>query len=291
MSQNNENEQLTQDEQMQQTSAESEEVAESDPETTENEAPVKQPKGEVKQQDDFTAKLCKFGKAAWAYIKHARIELIVLVAVLVADLVSKAIINACMDVGQSVQLIPDFLYITYVHNNMAAFGSAFGLEKVLSPEAIRIIFLIITLIAMGVFAYIMYRCRRRHILMRVSLAMILAGALGNFVDRLFLAYVRDFVEIVFFGCDLPLFGTSFAIFNIADVGLTVGVIVFLIYFIVYFKEPKQSETKTVKSTVKPNTQSNTTQPAEKPQASDSRSAENDARSDGENSDSDVGDNK
>ncbi|MDE6398203.1 MAG: signal peptidase II [Clostridiales bacterium] len=186
--------------------------------------------------------LKKFGRAAWAYIKHARIELIVAVALLALDLITKAIVAHNMYVGQSVEIIPQFLYFTYVRNTKAAFGSAFGLEKALGDDAIRIIFLVITVLAVGVFCWLLYRCRKRHILMRVSIALIIAGAIGNFIDRLCLHYVRDFVEIVFFGCDVPLLGESFAIFNIADVGLTVGVILFLIYFIVIYKEPKAKPT-------------------------------------------------
>ena len=182
--------------------------------------------------------LKKFGRAAWEYIKHARIELLVAVALLALDLITKAIVAHTMYVGQSVEIIPKFLYFTYVRNTKAAFGSAFGLEKALGDDAIRIIFLIITVLAVGVFCWLLYRCRRRHILMRVSIALIIAGAIGNFIDRLCLHYVRDFVEIVFFGCDVPLLGESFAIFNIADVGLTVGVILFLVYFIAIYKEPK-----------------------------------------------------
>lgn len=195
------------------------------------------------QADDcFFAKakegIVKFGKAAWAYIKQAKIEIAIIFGLLILDLVTKALIAKFMYVGQSITLIPDFLYITYVRNTKAAFGSAFGLEKVLSDNAIRIIFLIITVIAVCVFCYLLYRLRKRHILMRISIALIISGALGNFVDRLVFHYVRDFVEFVFFGCNLPLLGKSFPVFNVADIGLTVGVILFLIYFIAIYKEPK-----------------------------------------------------
>lgn len=186
----------------------------------------------------FAYGIKKFGRAAWSYIKHARVELIVAAALLILDLVTKAIVAHTMYVGQSISVLPDFLYISYVHNKKAAFGKAFGLEKVLGDNGIRIVFLIVTVLAVGVFCWLLYRCRRRHILMRVSLALIIAGALGNFFDRLVLHYVRDFVEIVFFGLDLPLLGESFAIFNIADVGLTVGVILFLVYFLFIYHEPK-----------------------------------------------------
>ncbi|MDE7395990.1 MAG: signal peptidase II, partial [Clostridiales bacterium] len=187
---------------------------------------------------DFAVKVAK---SIWAYIKGARVELIVLVALFALDLITKALIGHFMELGDSIRLIPNFLYITYVRNTKAAFGSAFGLEKVLSDDAIRIIFLLITVIAVGVFFYLMVRCRKRHILMRLAFAMIIAGALGNFYDRLVLHYVRDFVEIVFWGCDLPLLGTTFPVFNIADAALTVGVVLFIIYFIVFFKDPKPQE--------------------------------------------------
>lgn len=181
----------------------------------------------------------KFFKAAWEYIKYARVELIVLAALLFLDLVSKAAVDNNMSLGEAIALIPNLLYIRYVRNTKAAFGSAFGLEKVLSLDAIRIIFLVITVIAVGVFSYILYRCRKRHILMRVSIALIIAGALGNFIDRLVYHYVRDFIAIEFLGCDLPLLGKTFPVFNVADMGLTVGVILFLVYFIAIYKEPKR----------------------------------------------------
>lgn len=191
-------------------------------------------------------KAVAFFKAAWEYVKYARVELLVLVGVIALDLITKAIVDANMYLGESIQLIPNLLYFRYVRNTKAAFGSAFGLEKVLGDDAIRVIFLIITVLAVGVFAYLLYRCRKRHILMRVSIALIIGGAIGNFVDRLVYAYVRDFIAIVFLGCDLPLLGTDFPVFNVADMGLTIGVILFLIYFIAIYKEPKEKKpTETV----------------------------------------------
>jgi hypothetical protein len=74
-------------------------------------------------------------------------------------------------------------------------------------------------------------------LARLSLAFIIAGALGNFYDRLFIGKVRDFAEIVFFGLDLPILGETFAIFNLADNSLTAGVIMFVIFFLFKYKPP------------------------------------------------------
>ena len=173
----------------------------------------------------------KAARKVWAYCKIARMELIVFAALLVLDLVTKQIIEATMYEGETIVLIPNFLNFTFVYNELAAFGSAFGLENLIGPQAVRVIFIIITFIALGIFGYFLWRNRGKNKLCRASLAMILAGALGNLVDRLFIGKVRDFVEIVFFGCDVPLLGESFAIFNIADAALVVGVILFLVYLI------------------------------------------------------------
>lgn len=183
----------------------------------------------------------KAARKVWAYCKIARMELIVFAALLVLDLVTKQIIEATMYEGETIVLIPNFLNFTFVYNELAAFGSAFGLENLIGPQAVRVIFIIITFIALGIFGYFLWRNRGKNKLCRASLAMILAGALGNLVDRLFIGKVRDFVEIVFFGCDVPLLGESFAIFNIADAALVVGVILFLIYFIFMYREPKDED--------------------------------------------------
>lgn len=183
----------------------------------------------------------KAARKAWAYCKIARMELIVFAALLVLDLVTKQIVEATMYEGETIVLIPKFLNFTFVYNELAAFGSAFGLEELIGAQAVRVIFIVITFIALGIFGYFLWRNRGKNRLCRASLAMILAGALGNLVDRLFIGKVRDFVEIVFFGCDVPLLGESFAIFNIADAALVVGVILFLVYFIFIYREPKDED--------------------------------------------------
>ena len=185
----------------------------------------------------------KAAKSVWSYIKEARVELLVLVGLFILDLITKALVARFMYLGESIQLIPNFLYITYVRNTRAAFGSAFGLENILSDDAIRIIFLIVTVVAMGVFFYLLVRVRKRHLLMRLAFAMIISGALGNFYDRLVLHFVRDFIEFKFLGCKLPLLGTSFPVFNIADSALTVGVVLFIVYFIVFFKDTPEEQPK------------------------------------------------
>lgn len=190
---------------------------------------------------NFKDKLFKFGVGTWSYLKIARIELIVILLVIVFDLVTKTAIAGNMYEGQTITLIPKFLHITFVINTKAAFGSAFGLEKIFGDEGIRIFFLVITGISMVVFAYLMYRVKGKHLIMRLALALIIAGGMGNFIDRLFLAGVRDFIEIEYFGCNIPLLGTSFAIFNFADAALTVGVVMFLVFYLFLYKDVKKDK--------------------------------------------------
>lgn len=173
------------------------------------------------------------------YIKIAKIELIVIAGIIFLDLLTKFIVEKTMTVGQTIVIIPNFLEFYYTINKKAAFGSAFGLDTLLGLDGVRILFLIITVIAMGALIFFIYFFRGKHILSRISLSLILAGAFGNFYDRLVLKGVRDFVQIVFFGLDLPLLGESFAIFNIADMSLVAGVIIFAVYFIFMYKSPKE----------------------------------------------------
>lgn len=187
-------------------------------------------------------KIVKFLRAAWEYIKEARVELIVLAASILVDLVSKALVDGNMYLGQSITLIPKFLNITYIHNDAAAFGSSFGLDKLLGQQGVMIVFIVISIVAVVFFGYFMYRNRGKSMLCRVSFALIIGGAIGNLVDRMAFGYVRDFIQFEYFG--LTIFGsTSFAIFNIADAALCVGVAMFAIYYIFIYKEPKKDEKK------------------------------------------------
>lgn len=188
----------------------------------------------------------KFLDAAWEYIKQAKIELIVLVAAVAADLISKAIVEANIPLRDSVSIIPNFLYFTYIRNDAAAFGSSFGLDKLFGQTGTMVFFIVITFIAIGFFGYFLYKNRGKSLVFRLAFALIIGGAIGNLVDRIAFGYVRDFVEIVYFG--LTIFGsTHFAIFNIADAALCVGVALFLVYYIFIYKEPEKKEEAAIAS--------------------------------------------
>lgn len=109
------------------------------------------------------------------------------------------------------------LHLTYVENRGAAFGMLQGA---------RWFFLTVTAIACVFIVWFLIRERRRmHTLMKFSLALILAGAVGNLIDRAVLGYVRDMIYVALI---------DFAVFNVADMGVCIGCGL-LILDILFFK--------------------------------------------------------
>lgn len=170
------------------------------------------------------------------------LEIAIIFGGLLLDIISKVIVQNTMYEGQSVTLIPKFLNICYVKNDKAAFGSDFGLGKIFGSTGVMIFFIILTFAAVGFFCFLLFKKPKKGMLYRISFSLIISGALGNLVDRLFLGYVRDFIQFEYFG--LTIFGEkTFAIFNIADSCVVVGAIMLIVYFLFFdksFKKEKQT---------------------------------------------------
>ncbi|MFZ1730621.1 MAG: signal peptidase II [Bacteroidota bacterium] len=162
--------------------------------------------------------------------------------ILFADQVSKLIVKGItipalgiaiegMRYGESVPIIGNWLKITYIENPNMAFGLDLGGKLFL---------VIFSLIASIGIVYYLYQHRSAGLLLRLSLALILAGALGNLIDRtfygimydtapLFYGNVVDFLDVDLF--TIPFNGSSFKfwpIFNVADAAVSVGVVMLLI---------------------------------------------------------------
>ncbi len=114
--------------------------------------------------------------------------------------------------------------LTYVENDGAVFGS-FGGK--------RIILIVVTTILVCVCAYFLYRYKTSSKLMFISLNMIIAGGIGNWIDRVFRnGLVVDYIEIKLF---------NFAVFNFADICITLGVAFILIYILFIEKRDDKKE--------------------------------------------------
>lgn len=174
----------------------------------------------------------------WRYLKVAKMEYIVMISLFAVDLISKAIVNATIDVNQAVVLIPKFLNFRNLHNYNAVFGSSF-VTNLLGSIGTRIFFGVFAVAASVVFILVLIKSKGGNRLFRVALAMLVAGAMGNCIDRMFLGYVRDFVEFEYFG--LEIFGSkSFYVFNIADAELVIGVVLVAIYFIFMYHDKESA---------------------------------------------------
>ena len=140
------------------------------------------------------------------------LSLIVAIVILIIDQLTKKIITAIMNIGDSYEVIPHFLNITSHRNNGAAWGILSGKMG---------FFYIITLIILAVLIIFYIKETKYNAFMQVAISLLFAGALGNFIDRLFNGEVVDFIDTNIFGYDFP-------IFNIAVSSLTIGVIFVII---------------------------------------------------------------
>lgn len=121
--------------------------------------------------------------------------------------------------GKSVKVLGDFMIFTPVLNE----GAAFGLGQ---QDGANIIFFVITIVGTPLFAYLLWRSRKRSVCGQVGFAFIVGGTIGNAIDRayfqasaqFFSGKVRDFIKFSFFS----------PVFNVADSFLTIGVVLAIV---------------------------------------------------------------
>jgi signal peptidase II len=135
-------------------------------------------------------------------------------------------------IGSSHQLAGDWIRLTFIENPGMAFGIDLGGKLYLTLFSIAA--------SIGIFAYL-YFVRHEKFLFRLSLALVLGGAVGNLIDRifygvlfgeapLFYGKVVDFIDVDFF--TINMFGyhlQRFWVFNLADAAVTVGVAIMLLF--------------------------------------------------------------
>lgn len=150
--------------------------------------------------------------------RHAHpLELGTMAVMVALDQVTKAIVRQTLALGESRSVIPGFLDLTHVHNTGAAFGLLNAVEFAYKP------FVMIAIAALALVAIAAYATQLgfHERLARFGLALILAGAFGNLIDRAVFGYVVDFVD-VYWGT------THFWAFNVADAAITIGAILVLL---------------------------------------------------------------
>lgn len=128
-----------------------------------------------------------------------------------------------ISLGETKDFIPGFLSFTYIRNT----GAAWSLL-----EGKMWFFYIITVIVVAVVVYILAKHVHGSKWFTIGLTLVLAGAIGNFVDRLRLGYVVDMFQTDFI---------NFPIFNVADMSLVIGVACIFIYLILEEKAAKDGK--------------------------------------------------
>ena len=143
--------------------------------------------------------------------------IVIIVAIVALDQWSKWMIKTSYNLYQSEPIIEGFFYFTYVTNDGMAFGLSFPGGKT--------ILLIVTLILTGVIMWMLWKEKNSHYLIRYGLTLILAGAIGNMIDRILYGKVVDFLDIM-------IGSLNWYIFNVADSAGTSGMILFILHTII-----------------------------------------------------------
>jgi len=153
------------------------------------------------------------------------------------DQAIKWVVKTNMRLYDSIPVFGDFFRLTYVENP----GMAFGVRI-----SDNVFFTVFAVIASLVLLLYLFKLQERQEWARISMTIIIGGALGNLTDRIFRGQVVDFLDFDFFNIQIPAFkllsfhfsGYSmerWPVFNIADIAISVGMVLLLIY-ILFFEE-------------------------------------------------------
>lgn len=137
-------------------------------------------------------------------------------ALAAVDQITKLLTRAFIPLGEKLTLIPHVVGLTYVQNTGAAFSSFSGGTKLLAVLSLVVTVLISLAIA---------KDWLHHPFAQWTLAVIMAGAFGNFIDRAFLGYVTDMIDTLFI---------RFAVYNFADICVVLGVIALAVYIVFFY---------------------------------------------------------
>ena len=135
------------------------------------------------------------------------------VLIVVLDQLTKFIVHSIMNLYDSIQVVPYLLNFTYIRNEGIAFGIYF--------EGAETIFIVLPILITIYLFYLLKSEEFQDKFSQIALFLIIAGAVGNIIDRIFRGYVVDFI-------DFHLNGMHWYVFNIADSSVTIGLI-FLLY--------------------------------------------------------------
>ncbi|TAA68714.1 signal peptidase II [Planococcus salinarum] len=145
--------------------------------------------------------------------------------IIAADQFTKWLVVQNMELGERIPVFEPYLAWLSHRNRGAAWGML---------EGQMWLFGIITVAVIIAILYYFHKHAQGQPLFQISLMVILGGAIGNFIDRMLLGEVVDFIDVL-----IPVINYDFPIFNIADAALTIGVILMIIFVIYDEKQEKK----------------------------------------------------
>ena len=149
----------------------------------------------------------------------------VIIVIVTLDQWSKWAIKTSFQLYESKPVIQDIFHFTYVTNDGMAFGLSF-------PGGKHIL-LVMTILLTGFIVGFLWKEKDGHPLAKYGLALILSGAIGNLIDRLFYGKVVDFLDVM-------VGNFHWYIFNVADSAVTVGMVLFIIHSFL-IEEPSEDK--------------------------------------------------
>ncbi|MFX3674174.1 MAG: signal peptidase II [Paenisporosarcina sp.] len=153
---------------------------------------------------------------------------LVAIVIVAIDQWTKWLVVKNMELGERI-LLNDPTFALLSHRNR---GAAWGML-----EGQMWLFTIVTIVVIAGILYYFHKETKGKPLFQLSLMIILGGAIGNFIDRLFRGEVVDFIDVL-----IPILNYDFPIFNIADAALTIGVgLVIIVLFLEEKQEKKTGE--------------------------------------------------
>lgn len=142
------------------------------------------------------------------------------VLIVVLDQLTKFIVHSTMNLYDSIQVVPYLLNFTYIRNEGIAFGIYF--------EGAETIFIALPILITIYLFYLLKSEEFQDKFSQIGLFLIIAGAVGNIIDRIFRGYVVDFIDIYVFNYHWPAF-------NIADSCISIGFVI-LIFNILFLNK-------------------------------------------------------
>jgi signal peptidase II len=162
-------------------------------------------------------------------MKRNWIYLAMIAGLAVVDQLTKAAVARSFELYRSVPVIPGFFNITHIHNKGAIFGFFSGSGRL----PVSLILTGASFCALGFVVYYFIKTPAHEVFTKLSLSLILAGAMGNLIDRLARGYVIDFL-------DFYVKSSHFPFFNVADSCITVGATLLIVTFLRRKPECSQS---------------------------------------------------